>query len=477
MRSRRIVERARPESTGVDAKKEDAETSHCESRFGPRSARNGPTVPRYRDERSMKRTAIVVVSFVVAGAAVFGFVKVVPTVRDAIDTQRHIRQAALRAPGAEADWRKEFGDPDRTLAAFPSHEDSEKAVRLIELARTVGIDLARSKSRQPGGGESGDKRALSRAISQYDEAELTRPGGKVEPPPGAVRAFLEERDREIGDVVTFLSTSGPPEWKVDVRLAHEAPVPNLLGQIRLQRLLVAQALNRAQLGRENEAEQVFHASWNLNASLRDRPDIISQLIAIAIARMQAGLARRLPLDPAPWRERFADHDYRASVLRALEVESIAGVRGLPADSSLWDRASRADFFDLRRNFLVGLRDSPVADKQIEISSERYLPDSQPRSPGAIIEMIPLPNLAGAIRRADRLIIDMELTERILEARMLKAGLGLWPTGIPGIEISRMPGEHWTYFVSNDGRMTIYFSRELQWEGQQGWMLPLRYESN
>ena len=424
----------------------------------------------------MKRIAIVFVSLLVAAAVVFGFVKVVPTVRDAIDAQRHVRQAALRAPGAEADWRKEFGDPDLTLAAFPSHEDNEKAVRLIELARTVGIDLARHKSQQPSG-ESDDKRASSRAISHYDEAELTRPGGIVEPPPEAVRAFLEARDREIGDVVSFLSTSEPPAWKVDALLGYEAPIPNLLGQLRLQRLLVAQALNRAQLGRENEAEQVFQASWNLNASLRDRPDVISQLIAIAIARMQAGLARRLPLDPAPWHERLVDHDYRASVLRALEVESIVGVRLLPTGSSLWDRASRADFLDLRRTFLVGLRDSAVADGEIAISSERYLPDSQPRSPGAIVEMIPLPNLAGAIRRADRLIIDMELTERILEARMLRAGLGHWPTEIPGLETSRMPGEHWTYFVGNDGRMTIYFSRELNWEGQHGWMLPLRYESN
>src|SRR5437879_1791411 len=262
----------------------------------------------------MKKAALIGVCVLVAGAAVFGFVKIIPIVRDGIETQRHVRQAALRAPGAEADWRKEFGDPDRTLAAFPSHEDSENAVRLIELARAVGIDPARHKGQQSSGGESGDKQALSRAISSYDEAELTRPGGKIEPPPDAVRAFLETRDREIGDVVSFLSTSEPPAWKVDVLLGYEAPIPNLLGILRIQRLLVAQALNRAQLGRENEDEQVFQASWNRNASLRTRPDAISQLIAIAIARMQAGLARRVPLAPAPLPEPHGDHDYRASVL-------------------------------------------------------------------------------------------------------------------------------------------------------------------
>jgi hypothetical protein len=89
----------------------------------------------------------------------------------------------------------------------------------------------------------------------------------------------------------------------------------------------------------------------------------------------------------------------------------------------------------------------------------------------------VPNLANSIRRADRLIIDLELTERILEARIRRAALGRWPAAIPGLETSRMPGEHWSYFVGNDGRMTIYFSRELHWEGQRGWMLPLRYESN
>ena len=425
----------------------------------------------------MKRIPLIAACILVAGAAVFGFVKVIPSVRDAIETQRHVRRAALRAPGAEADWRKEFGDPDRKLAAFPRHEDSETSVRLVELARIVGVDLARPKSQQPGGLESGDKRILSQAISHYDEEELTKPSGEIEPPSDAVRDFLEERNREIGDVVTFLSTSESPEWKVDVLLGYEAPIPNLLGQIRLQRLLIAQALSRAQLGREDEAGQAFRASWNLNASLRDRPDVISQLIAIAVARMHAGLARRLTLDAAEWHERLLDHDYRASLLRALEVESIVGVRLWPG-SSLWDRASRADFLDQRRAFLVGLRDSSVAaDGQTQISSEGSRLESSPRSPGAIIEMMMVPNLANSIRRADRLIIDLELTERILEARTRRAGLGHWPAAIPGLETSRMVGEHWNYFVGNDGRMTIYFSRELHWEGQRGWMLPLRYESN
>jgi hypothetical protein len=422
----------------------------------------------------MKRAIVVLVCVSVVGAALFGLVKAAPFVRDAIEMNRHASQASRREPIARAEWKAEFGDPAESLAAFRSHEDSEAAVRLTELARSVGIDLKRPKSEQPHSLGSGADRALSQAISEYGRSELTRPSGSVQSPPTGVQAFLELRRGEISEIVDFLSTSQSLAWKTNVSLGSEAPIPNLVGQIRLQRLLVAEALSRAHLGQQGNAERVFRASWNLNVSLRDRPDVVSQLIAIAVARLQVGLARRLLIDPASWRNRLVDHDYRRSLLRAMEAESIAGLRHLPSGSSRWDRASRADFLDMRRSFLLSLRDSPVSDRQ-DKSHQR---DETPRSAGAIIAMITLTNLADAVRRADRLVIDTELTERILEVRMQKAALGHWPSALPSnLEVSRMPGERWVYFVGTDGRMTIHFSRELTWENQQGLILPTRYDSS
>ncbi len=56
-----------------------------------------------------------------------------------------------------------------------------------------------------------------------------------------------------------------------------------------------------------------------------------------------------------------------------------------------------------------------------------------------------------LRSADRLVVDAELTSKILEAKRLrKENGGRWPAAIPGIETSHFPGASWRYEASPDG---------------------------
>jgi hypothetical protein len=427
----------------------------------------------------MKRVLRITTGLLLACAVVFAVVKAIPFVRYAAEVERHARRTAEREPAALADWRREFGDPSKTLAAFPDQPNSDTAVRLVALCQEVGIEMARPKREQQQGiaRESGDQGSPNREIGDYVQAELGRAGGSVTAPPETIRVFLDTHQAEISKTVSFLSTSKPPAWEMKVSLGTEAPIPNLLGHIHLQRLLVTKALNQIQLGEEKEAVLAFRASWILNESLRDRPEVIAQLVAVSIARMQVGLARKLALDPVEWRDRLGDHDYRGSLLKAMEVGSICGFRNLPIGTSRWERASRTDFLNLQRSFLVALRDSAVSDGPVGASDRIWQVNQQPLSAGQIVSLIAWPNLENAIRRVDRFILDAELTDRILEAKMLKDKLGHWPKEIAGVESSRMPGARWTYAVSEGHRMTISFNRELHWQDQKGMMLPLRYESD
>lgn len=125
---------------------------------------------------------------------------------------------------------------------------------------------------------------------------------------------------------------------------------------------------------------------------------------------------------------------------------------------------------------MALRDSPVSDAPLPGSADAIGSDGYRMSTAAIIESIATSNLAGAMARANRLVIDGELTERVLEARAWKARAGRWPTDLPNLGTSRIPGERWIYSVGADGRLTISFSRKLLWKDQQGLMLPLVWES-
>lgn len=316
--------------------------------------------------------------------------------------------------------------------------------------------------------EAPGERARVAALADYYRSELRRTEGEIQPPNETALAALEGCREDIDALIGLLTDSPPPEWETRVLAGFDAPTPNLSAHVGLQRLLAAEALNRARLGLIPEAERALNASWTLNSSLRERPDPISQLIAIAIARIQVGLLRRIPVDPVTWGIRLGEHDYRASLLNAIEVESITSLRALPKGRGWFDRATRADFLDLRRSFLVRLRDSPVSD------APPVVPPPERRSAGGIIESITEPNLVEALSRVDRLIVDTELTERVLLLCQLKVQLGHWPAESSELRASRLQGAQWIYRVGGDGRMEIRLNREPGWESR-GLMLPVRCE--
>ena len=423
----------------------------------------------------MKRPVLVATVALTAGAIAFGVVRAMPLLRNAITVERHTRYAAAREPAAEADWKREFGDPVRTLSFFPRHEDTDAAIKLVGLARSVGVDMTRPTKARPRRQDSATERALSQALKEFGDRELMCSGGTVGAPPETVIAYLAAHDRDIGQVVAALVRNKPLAWKTDLSLGHEAPIPNLLGHIRLQRILVAEALVRAHRGEDEEAEEVLLASWSLNGSLRDRPDVLSQLIAISVARMQVGLGRRLFVNPAIWSGRYTEHDFRSSLLRAIEVESIVELRQFLADSR-WARASRADFLDARRALLLHFRNAFPASASGGALTARSEPGMSPLTAGGIVAAMGEPNLRNAVERADRLAIDFELTEHILEVRLQTTRLGRLPREMPSFNTSRMPGAHWQYSVDGGSRFTISFSGAPQSDDRQGLVLPLHYEA-
>jgi hypothetical protein len=406
-----------------------------------------------------------------AAAIIAGLVWGAPHAYRLVSMYRHLQIAARREPAAEHDWKKEFGDPVETLAAFRKGEDSETAVRLIALAKAAGVDM-RPQGKEPFPPEHDPDESARTAIHQYVDAETTKAGGPVAEPPPVVRDYLASHEKALGEVVEYLSRNEPPVWKSDVALGFDAPVPNLRGHIRLQRLLEARALFLASAGDLEAAEQTVTAAWSLNKSLRDRPEVTSQLVAISVARTQVGLLRRLAVDPVVWRERLNEHDYRASVLEALVVETDALVRSLPPGSSTSERGVRADLLDDDRAFLTGLRNAPIGDRAFLEGAKT--PENSD-SPAAIIASISRPNLTNAMGRAHRLIIDTELTDRVLQARLLRDRLGRWPAEMLEISPTRVPGARWIYTLDESGRPTISFSRELRWESLTGLVLPMSYQ--
>src|SRR6185295_16202549 len=137
---------------------------------------------------------------------------------------------------------------------------------------------------------------LDRELKSVDE--------RIGVPPAALTAYLDEHDAALESIRAAASGDREIVWDVDVALRHEAPLPNLLGQIRLQRLLVARALVQTRRGDGDAALQTLEASWRLTDALFARPEMISLLIGLAGERFQAGALRKIDAPAYGWADRL-----------------------------------------------------------------------------------------------------------------------------------------------------------------------------
>jgi hypothetical protein len=398
----------------------------------------------------MKRAVFAGLGLVAAGAAVWGLATYGPYLRWYVRVRWRAIEASRREPAALAEWRKEFGDP---AAGLPTHDDNATVGRLAALAPDAGVDF----KGQVEWTES------DRAIANYVTAESMKTGGPVGPPPDAVRAYLDAHQRGLGAVVDLLTQSDPPAWKTD--RWKSAP---LFAVKALSNILAAQALAQSSRGHPADAERALLASWQLNASPRDDPGIVGQLIVEQVAVIQASLARRLAVDPASWRVRLGEHDYRASLLRAIVISTDQRMWG----TSQMGRAAHADYLDLMRASMEELRDQQVMARptSMEVRDADAMRDGW--SAGATVAMIERPVLSRFLITMDDVTLQFELTDRVLCARELNAQLGHWPATIPAVDRSRVVGTHWVYRVRPDGGMSIALSQPLPARSGP----PLRFES-
>jgi hypothetical protein len=262
----------------------------------------------------------------------------------------------------------------------------------------------------------------------------------------------------------------------------------------VQKTLAAQALWALERGEERLAAEDLEASWKLHDALADRPEMISAIVDMALLRYQAGVLRKLPNAPPAWRERLRTVDPRAQLLRGYKLEACAILEA--GSSSSWTRLMTSDpgvhhgIVARVSQGYVRLCAAQGADKLLDMvellqASDPCAADTKGRV-DQIVQGIPkwnffariaLPNLTTSWRRADRMKLDLELTEKLLQAREARdLNGGRWPAALPGLDVSPCAGERWTYELTPE-RVTLAFSGDVQVETGKSPVLPRTYEEN
>jgi hypothetical protein len=394
------------------------------------------------------------------------------------------RLASNKIAVAQAGWEQTLGSREEIMERFPPRGANEAALELERLTARLGIDIAtRTEDARPRPSKEAARRynRIKAKLGSYLERQVEQPRRAALPPPEQLIGFLGEEEENLAAIRRHLLEGELPRWELWLDPRYTTPFPNLLGHIDLQKLMIAEALVKNGRGEGAVALAALEASWRLNSAIRDDPYLITQLVAIAVTRLQVGALRQMEEVPAHWQERLVEHDFRGSFFMAMLLESWlwTQIEGSEIFETWLGRMERlawtftrpyADYCfadlsdDFRRRLLTLAESGATCDYHLSDSDAGLdIPVPFWNVMGDLVK----PNLLGTLDRLARLELDLELTGRVLALES-----AIWDESVE--QSSACPRDNWLYEAGPDGSMSIRFSREISWQDQIGAILPTRF---
>lgn len=243
-------------------------------------------------------------------------------------------------------WPDDLGSLESVPNRFPLQSASEAAQQLVTLAEPLGVDLAPTTAKTIA--RRGDAaRSVDAALRAYVVGEMARGERTIAEPPADVASFLAAQALTLAAIRQHLLTADGIVWPRDIQ-DRQSPQPNLAGHLLLTRVLVANALLRARNG-DAGAWQDLHAAWNLSRTLHEHPELMTQIVVLAIARTINAAAWKLPVPAPAWRSQMDGVDSDRLLVRSLQYEKWV-LRAQRPRTRFWPFASieMADAIDRER---------------------------------------------------------------------------------------------------------------------------------
>jgi hypothetical protein len=177
----------------------------------------------------------------------------------------------------EKRWERAAGFA--VLETYPPRDANVAALRLESLAAELGIEMGAANRQHV---DPARKRRWEQLAPRSKEflASLRTPTPALSAPPAELATFIDEAEPTLRQVEATLR-SELPRWDLHLERGFHNELPNLLGHMHLQRLLLVAAGQAARAGRRDEAIGRLEAADRLRSSLADDPTTVQQLIALA----------------------------------------------------------------------------------------------------------------------------------------------------------------------------------------------------
>jgi hypothetical protein len=222
-----------------------------------------------------------------------------------------VSSGAMRKAGEES-WPLGLGTLASVEARVQPRQTNDAARQLIVLVKPLDLSFAPSEMTLP-------PSTPRTAIGEYVRREHARAEAAIGEPPAEVVTYLDSHASEIDALRDHLLRSESIQWDLEPSKGYDGSIPSLRDHMQVARLLAARALVRGR-AQDVQSWDDLHAVWRLTQSLEARPELISQLIVLAMARMVNAEAWKLPAPAPAWVEELRKVDHRRLLTAAHQYE-------------------------------------------------------------------------------------------------------------------------------------------------------------
>lgn len=227
------------------------------------------------------------------------------------------------------------------LQQFPKSDMNETARQLEELTTRLGIFNPMPNRLYDGQRKNFVGPFDTLDAPAYVVSQSRKPTDEIDEAPAKLQNYLKNHRADLDALYSLVQRSEVPHWETDIALLSRAPAPAVFYHRQLQGLIALDILEKTRKGETASAQAALEASGKINQSLRDRTELLSQLVAISILKLQAEAIRKMKNVPENWRQRLTVTGWQAPFLLAMEFDAVVMSKNVTDPSSLgeprWDR--------------------------------------------------------------------------------------------------------------------------------------------
>ncbi|MBD2578910.1 hypothetical protein [Oscillatoria sp. FACHB-1406] len=211
--------------------------------------------------------------------------------------------------------------------------DNGSAIALKKKAAALGIAIEYPSSASSVQVNASEKRIFSQLEKPLDRY-ITAQGktgfdktqrSRFDALPPELTSYLNAREQKLTLLRNTLRFHKTPEWERNgnwLESGDPGTMPDFGGLLRLQNLLLADAIAQYDRGNQARTFENLDAAWVLSESLKNRPELKAQRTYFKLIRTHLGMLRRLDNLPPQWQQRLSQRNYRSTFNRALESEAL-----------------------------------------------------------------------------------------------------------------------------------------------------------